>query len=298
MLGYLADRVLQPGPSSGTVAQVLNRPALTFAEWAAKHAAAFQTKQEACSLAAGRDRALNADNTPATRESSGSTKVEKGRTTVRLFVLGATGRTGAELVDQALARGHAVTAFVRSPRKIPRAHERLTVIEGDPRDAVQLRAALPGHDVVLSALGPGPAADHPRLPLPFTNGSGPVTVCGDSAQSTVRAMRETGLRRLLVVSVSFLFSDFLLGKIVGNLLFRDVVRDAREMERVVAASGMDWTIVRPPQLTNGVRTKRYRVMDGHLPPRGFSLSREDLAHFMLQEVEDPHHLRSIVGVSR
>jgi putative NADH-flavin reductase len=189
-------------------------------------------------------------------------------------------------------------AFVRSPRKMTRAHERLTVIEGDPRDAVQLRAALPGHDAVLSALGPGPAADHLRLPWVSTNGSGPTTICGDSAQSTVRAMQEAGVQRLMVVSSSFLFPDFLLGKIVGNLLFRDVVRDVREMERVVAASSADWTIVRPPQLTNGVRTERYRVKDGHLPPRGFSISRADLVHFMLQEVEDPRHLHAIVGVSR
>jgi putative NAD(P)-binding protein/WD40 repeat protein len=67
------------------------------------------------------------------------------------------------------------TAFVRPPRKIARPHERLTVIEGDPRDAGQLRAALPGHDAVLSALG-GP--DKPRFLGLGANGSGPTTVCG------------------------------------------------------------------------------------------------------------------------
>ena len=217
---------------------------------------------------------------------------------MRLFILGATGRTGAELVEQGLARGHAVTAFVRSPRKIALEHERLTVIEGDPLDAGQLRAALPGHDIVLFALGPGPAADHPRLSLPFTNGSSPLTVSGDSARSTVRAMQETGVHRLIVVSVAFLFPDFLLGRIFGSLFFRDVVRDAREVERVVGESGLEWTIVRPPQLTPGARTGQYRVKDGHRPPRGFSLSRADLAHFMLREAEHPQHLRKIVGVSR
>src|SRR5262249_2135120 len=130
------------------------------------------------------------------------------RVTMRLFILGATGRTGVELVDQGLARGHAVTAFVRSPRKIARPHERLTVIEGHPGDAGPLRAALPGHDAVLSALG-GP--DKPRLLALGANGSGPTTVCRDCAHSTVRAMRETGVHRLLVVSTAFLFTDFLLG---------------------------------------------------------------------------------------
>ena len=178
----------------------------------------------------------------------------EGGATTRLFILGATGRTGAELVDQALARGHAVTAFVRSAQKIARPHERLTVIEGDPREAGQLHAALPGHDIVLSALGAGAGADHPRLSLLPPKRSGPVTICGDSARSTVRAMRETGVRRFMVVSVGFLFTDFPLGTIVGNLLFRDVVRDAREMERAVMDSDLEWTIVRPPQLTTGVRT--------------------------------------------
>lgn len=214
---------------------------------------------------------------------------------MRLFILGATGRTGTELVDQGLARGHAVTAFVRSPQKIARLQERLTVIEGNPRDASQLRAALPGHDAVLSALG-GP--DRPRFLGLGSNGSGPTTICGDCAHSTVRAMQETGVRRLMVVSTAFLFTDFLLGTIVGNLFFRDTVGDAREMERTVGASDLAWTIVRPPQLKTGGRTERYRVNDGHLPPWGFSILRADLAHFMLQEVEDSRHLRAIVGVSR
>lgn len=217
---------------------------------------------------------------------------------MRLFVLGATGRTGREFADQALTRGHEVTAFVRSPQKIGHPHPGLTVIEGDPRDPGQLRPALPGHEVVLSALGPGPAADHPRLAFLPRNGSRPVTILGESARSTVRAMHETGVSRLVVVSVAFLFTDFLPGTIAGNLLFRDVVRDAREMERVVSESGLAWTIVRPPQLTSGPRTEHYRVKDGHLPPWGFSISRADLVHFMLEEVEHPRYARAIVGVSR
>jgi putative NADH-flavin reductase len=202
---------------------------------------------------------------------------------MRLFIIGATGRTGAELVGQGLARGHSVTAFVRSPQKITRAHERLTIITGNPLDADQLRRAMPGHDVVLSALGP--------------NGSGPTTIVADGAKSTVRAMQETGVRRLEVVSVAFLFSG-LLTTIVRNLFFRAVGRDSREMERAVVGSGMDWTIVRPPRLTGGPRTERYRVTDERLPPRGFAISYADLAHFLLDEAEQPRHLRRVVGVSR
>src|SRR5256885_5608698 len=110
-----------------------------------------------------------------------------------LFVLGATGGTGRAIVDQALRRGHRVTAFVRSPDKLGPSREGLTVLRGDPRNVEELRAALPGHDAVLSALGPP--------------GIGPSTLVADSARSTVAAMRAAGVRRLLVVGVAVLFED-------------------------------------------------------------------------------------------
>src|SRR6266540_6835666 len=76
--------------------------------------------------------------------------------TSQLFIIGATGKTGTQLIDIALARGHEVTAFVRSPDKITREHPLLRVVPGDPLDADALARALPGHDAVLSALGVPP----------------------------------------------------------------------------------------------------------------------------------------------
>jgi len=66
----------------------------------------------------------------------------------KIFILGSTGRTGKEVIDIALARGHEVTAFGRSPAKITRRHQRLTVVKGDPRSAKELSTALLGHDLV------------------------------------------------------------------------------------------------------------------------------------------------------
>jgi len=77
-----------------------------------------------------------------------------------------------------------------------------------------------------------------------------------------------------------------------------VARDSAEMERIVVASGVDWTIVRPPRLTNGPLTGRYRVEDGRLPRRGIFISRADVAHFLLRELEHGEHLRQIVGLAR
>jgi putative NADH-flavin reductase len=118
---------------------------------------------------------------------------------MRLFVLGATGRTGVELLDLALP-WHEVTAFVRSPEKIARNDARLTVIKGDVHDTGQVATALAGHDAVVSALGPtvGQAIRG-------------TTLMQDAAASTLDAMRTAGVSRFLVVSSALLFSGGGLG---------------------------------------------------------------------------------------
>ena len=204
---------------------------------------------------------------------------------MRVFILGATGGIGRELVQQSLARGHEVTALVRSPEKMRARSEKLAVIVGDPRNAELFTRALPGHDAILSSLG------HVR--------GGSVTILQESVRSLVSAMGETGVRRVLVVSVAFLFRETgLPGTILRNIVLRANGADSKDMERVLAESGLDWMVVRPPRLTNGPRTEHYRVEDGHLPRRGFLISRADVAHFMLDETEKSVHIRQIVGVCR
>jgi putative NADH-flavin reductase len=115
---------------------------------------------------------------------------------MRLFILGANGKTGTQLIDLALARGHQVTAFVRSPAKITRRHPLLHVQRGDPHNTDELASALPGHDVVLSALGVRP-------PQAFR----PHTLVQECAASTVAAMTRTGVTRLVLVSAAILFPE-------------------------------------------------------------------------------------------
>ncbi len=204
---------------------------------------------------------------------------------MRLFILGATGGTGRALIDQARTRGHRVTAFVRSPQKLGAPTDGLTVRRGDPRSVEELSAAIRGHDAVLSALGPP--------------GPGPTTILGESARSTVAAMQSTGVRRLLVVSAAVLFEDEgVLIALMRRTLLRNVAKDASEMERIVMASDLDWTIARPPRLTNGALTGRYGVEDGRLPRGRPWISRADVAHFLLEELERREHLHRIVGMAR
>ena len=114
---------------------------------------------------------------------------------MRLFVIGANGRTGTEILDLARTRGHEVTAFVRSPEKLEPGGS-LTVVGGDPRRAESIAAALPGHDAVLSAIGP-----HPRDALR------PSTLVTDCARATVDAMTASGVARLAIVSAAVLFPE-------------------------------------------------------------------------------------------
>jgi len=210
------------------------------------------------------------------------------KTPLRLFILGATGGSGLALVEQALERGHRVTAFVRSPKKLGAPRAGLTIRQGNPFDAAAVSAALADHDAVLSALGPP--------------GPGRTTVVADGARSTVAAMHAAGVRRLLVVGVAVLFENIgLLGAILRSTLLRNVARDSAEMEKIVKASDLDWTIARPPRLTNGPLTGRYGVADDRLPEGSGGmaiLSRADLAHFLLEELEHPAHVRQIVGIAK
>jgi putative NADH-flavin reductase len=205
---------------------------------------------------------------------------------MRLLILGATGGTGLQLTSQAVERGYSVTAFVRSPQRLGSLRHRLAVREGDPRSVAELQAILPGHDAVISALGPP--------------GVGPTTILRAAARSTVAAMQAAGLHRLIVVSAAVLFNDLgIAGRVLRRTLLRNVGDDSVGMERVVMASSLDWTIVRPPRLTNGPLTASYDVENGHLPGRSAfaSISGADVAHFLLIELRHNAHIHEIVGIA-
>jgi putative NADH-flavin reductase len=104
--------------------------------------------------------------------------------------------------------------------------------------------------------------------------------------------------RLQVVSVAFLFKDSIIppAYLAGRLFFPHAVADAAAMEEVVRESGLDWTIVRPPQLTDQPSTGKYRVREGHLPRFGFRISRADVADFMIRDLENRSFIGKIVGV--
>jgi putative NADH-flavin reductase len=206
--------------------------------------------------------------------------------TMRLFVLGATGNTGTQIVDLALARGHQVTAFVRSPQKITRRESALTVIKGDPLRVSELAHALPGHDAVLSALGPSGLDAFRQSTL--------LTEC---AASTVAAMKTAGVGRLGIVSAALLFPEKGLRFVLFRWLLQRHIRDLVSMEAVVRATDFDWTIARPPRLICSPEATYRRSRDA-LPLGAWEMSFRSVAAFLLDCVEQGTHQREVVGLAR
>jgi putative NADH-flavin reductase len=199
---------------------------------------------------------------------------------MKLTVFGATGGTGLQVIDQALAAGHEVRAVVRDPARLAPQRPGLEVVVADVMDPSAIEEAVAGRDAVISAIG-------------SRNGRGRTTVCTDSARSIVTAMHRTGSRRLIVVSGTGPFDEgegpgmrYVI-KPIGRRLLKHVFADFVEMEKVVRASGLDWTIVRPPRLTDKPLTGNYRTRRDINMHRNFAVSRADVAHLILAGCADP-----------
>jgi putative NADH-flavin reductase len=211
---------------------------------------------------------------------------------MRLTILGATGGIGRLLLPLALSQGHQVTAFARAPEKITAPIDtrigvngsHLRVLGGDLFNSAQMAAAIQGSDAVLSAFGP--------TTLRRTNQR------RDFGRTLVEALREAAVDRFLHVSTAFLFRDGgLVVNVMANTLFHNVTVDSRDCETEMAQPDLAWTIVRPPRLLDSAPTHRTRVVSGHLPKNGFTISRADVAAFLLQEVVTPSYVRQVVGIS-
>ncbi|MGH3647901.1 MAG: NAD(P)-dependent oxidoreductase [Micromonosporaceae bacterium] len=208
-----------------------------------------------------------------------------------MTILGATGGIGRALVEGGLRRGHTVTAAVRDPARLPVSHERLDVRVADVFDPDSLRPAVKGADAVLVALGPRSLRESRRS-----------TVNSAGVRSAITAMRATGVPRLVVVSAAPIAvddpGDGLLAKLVFRPLLWTLMRthyeDLTTMEREIRQSGLQWTIMRPPRLTDRPATGRYRT--GYARNVGSMISRADVADAMLNALTDDKAVNTPIGV--
>jgi len=209
-------------------------------------------------------------------------------TTIALF--GATGKTGRRVLVQALAQGMSVRALARNPDKIAVVNDRLTVIRGDVLDPAAVDRVVAGSDAVISVVG-------------HVKGS-PADVQARGTRVIVEAMRRHGGRRIVTLSGGGLRAE---GKdhpkladrailVLLKLLSGQVLADAQAHLEVLEHNALEWTVVRGPRLTEAPGTGAYRVgwVGGDSTT---SISRDDLAAFILTQVEDRRYVREMPFVS-
>lgn len=211
---------------------------------------------------------------------------------MKLTIFGATGETGRQLIEQALASGNQVVAYARNPLKIGISHERLATVQGELSDTLAIGRAVNGADAVISVLGPRPGEDRNSRSL------------SQGLRNILAAMQETGVRRLIISSTPSasdpndlpdLKSKVLVGLIKS--IMRPTYEEIVSVARLVRASDTDWTIVRVSMLNNNPGMGKIRA--GYLGKKqvGTNLSRADLATFLLEQVQDPTWLRQAPAIS-
>jgi putative NADH-flavin reductase len=201
---------------------------------------------------------------------------------VNILVVGASRGTGALSVKVALARGYRVTAFARTPSKLDLEHERLTKVAGDFHDANAVRDAVAGHDAVIITASVSSLSDFKATPDYFSRGT----------RHCIEAMKELGVERLVVLSAqgageSRASANLLLRIVAIDGFLRRAFRDHDVQERLTMESGLDWTIARPSRLTDGPALGRYTRDErpgGKVPG---SISRADVADFLVEACASP-----------
>ncbi len=208
---------------------------------------------------------------------------------MRLLIVGATGGTGRQLVAEALERGHLVTALVRDASKLQIKHERLQIAQGDVLDYSSLDAAMRGQEAVVCALG------HKRFFYP-------TRILSEGTRHLLRAMQSHGVPRFVCETslgigdsagrMGLYYTLFVIPVILPFYFW-----DKTRQEQLIAASELEWVIVRPAVLTNGAKRGAYRHGFGIgsflLPAR---ISRADVADFMLRQLADDTYLGTAPGV--
>ena len=195
---------------------------------------------------------------------------------MRVVVLGTTGRTGSIVADLALDQGIDVVALVRHEPEPP-LDARVAVTVVDLRDQAAIASELAGADAVVSAIGPVAGVT--------------VTEVSESTQAVVDAMTRAGVRRIVAAANGKVFTD---DEVTGE--YANVAAEHRRDAAILAASGLDWTIVAAPFLTDDPATGDVgTVVDGKGPGR--SLTRADFAAVLLEALDRPEWVGHMVGVA-
>jgi putative NADH-flavin reductase len=198
---------------------------------------------------------------------------------MRVAIFGASGATGQLLTERTLAAGHEVVALLRTPETFP-FRTRVHIVQGNVFDPIAIANTLRGVDAVLSALGARSLKKEDILER--------------AIPLIVTAMHQAGIRRIIALGSAGALPDsldkqpawrrWIVQNIVYNTFLKNPVASQISQYKTLSTSGLDWTMVMPPMLTNGPARSHYRVDGQALPRNGSRISRADVADFMMQQL--------------
>ena len=205
---------------------------------------------------------------------------------MKILVIGAAGKTGAAVVEQAVAAGHEVTAFVRKADEYKGSNVR--VFEGDATDSVAMNEAIAGQDAVLDTIGG-------KTPYKET------TLESSAAHTIISCMQRNGVRRLVVTSMlgegESKANSPVYEKLLLSTFLRGADKDKAAMESAVESSGLEWVILRPAILSDDPATGNVRVFSAESGEKAHKITRADLAAFMVAQLSNNEHLHQAVTIA-
>lgn len=221
-------------------------------------------------------------------------KNEQSTTVQNLLVIGANGGIGRQVVELALSNGHHVTAVVRNPANLQLVHPALQIVKGDIMQPETFKDHLKGRDAVISAIGVRGGFFDDK----------PTTLYSEGNAHLLQAMKETGVNRAFFISASAVeispvlpFFVRLAAKYIIQKLLKHMYADLLRMEHIVKESDTNWTIIRPPRLTDKPATEIYRYAVNKFLKNALSISRADVAHFMINNVRNEATYHATVEIA-
>ena len=209
---------------------------------------------------------------------------------MKITVFGATGHVGGLFVKEALSAGHEIIAYVRNPKKLRIEHPKVSVVVGDLGNGGKIEEAIKGADAVVSVIGPLGRQDK--------------LIFAPAYAHIISSMKKHGVKRLIALGTpsipdandrfNFIYWCLIVG--VGFLIHAGYT-DMKNLGQEIRESGLDWTIVRVPLLTN--RPKRGKVTVGYFGNgvTWFRLSRADFADFLLKQLTDKTYIGKTPAIS-
>lgn len=214
---------------------------------------------------------------------------------MKILLLGATGRTGKLIIEEAIKRGHSISAIARNPEKLK--DYKVEITQGTPYDYETVEKAIKGCDAVITTLNVSRKSDNPWAPL-----AAPKDMISKSAANAVKAMKKTGIKRFVALGAigagrSWKTAPAILKLIVSMSNLRIAFRDHGRQEEILENANIDYTICRAPMLSAEINnTGAVATPEGQRPANRY-LSRNSAAEFFIKIIENGEHFRETVSLA-